>query len=280
MEKKIGLCFTGGGARGAYQIGAAQALKDIGIYKNISAFSGSSIGAANMAVITSTSIEKARDIWFNIPKDALTLSEPIITKLKKDKLKTLDNGIFTMESLNNIMIDVIDHETLKDKDVFVTVSEIGEITKSIFEVVKSSYKHYIKKDSKVIYVPLKILNREDQIKAVTASCSIPGVFPAITNENKKYYDGGVFDNTPIRPLIDIGCTEVIVIGVSFFALELIQGEKYSNVTIHNIKRRRKLGGVLDFSSKHSKEIYNFGYQDTIKYFTDLGHTYLSGSITV
>ncbi|KFZ26588.1 MAG: hypothetical protein KQ78_01177 [Candidatus Izimaplasma bacterium HR2] len=272
MENKIGLCFTGGGARGAYQIGAAQALSDLGIYKNISAFSGSSIGAANVSVLASTSIEKAREIWFNIPKDALKMREALVTRLKKEKFSTFGNGIYTMETFNKIMINIIDYNALQEKDVFVTVSESGDMTKGLVELFKSSYKHYIKKDSKVLYVPLKELKKEDQIKAVTASCSIPVIFPAVTGQNKKYYDGGVFDNTPIRPLIDFGCNEVIVIGISFFAFELIQSEKYPNVKIHQIKGKKKMGGVLDFSFKHSKEIYDYGYKDTLKYFTKLGYS--------
>ena len=272
MKNKIGLCFTGGGARGAYQIGAAQALHDLGIYDNISAFSGTSIGAANVAVMTSTSIEQVRDIWFNIPEKPLKLTGPIIQRLKKEKLKTFDNGLYTMEIFNSIMIDVINHDELREKDVFITVSESGDVTKNLFELFKSSYKHYIKKDSKVLYLPLKNLNKEEQLNAVTASCSIPFIFPAVTSNNKKYYDGGVFDNTPIRPLAEIGCNEIIVIGISFFGLELLQAEKFPNIKIHQIKPKKKLGGVLDFNSKHSKKIYDFGYQDTLEYFIKLGYS--------
>ncbi len=271
MENKIGLCFTGGGARGAYQIGAAQALSDLGIYKNISAFSGSSIGAANVAVIASTSIERAREIWFNMPENPLKMEETLITKLKREKFNALDSGIYTMETLHRIMIDVIDFDALLKKDVFVTVSESGDRTKGLFELFKSSYKHYVKKDSKVLYVPLKDLKKENQIKAVTASCSIPVVFPAVTDQNKKYYDGGVFDNTPVRPLVDIGCNEIIIIGISFFTFELIQSEKFPNVKFHQIKGRKKMGGVLDFNSEHSKKIYKYGYEDTIAYFSKLGY---------
>jgi NTE family protein len=272
MKNKIGLCFTGGGARGAYQIGAAQALSDLGIYDEISAFSGTSIGAANVTVMASTSIAKARDIWFNIPEDALKMKEKIVTRLKKEKFSTFNNGIYTMETFNKVMIDVIDFEALREKNVFVTVSESGDMAKGLLELIKSSYKHYIKKDSKVIYVPLNKLEKDDQIKAVTASCSIPVIFPAVVGNDKKYYDGGVFDNTPVRPLVDIGCNEIIVIGISFFAFELIQSESFPNVKIHQIKGKKKMGGVLDFSSKHSKVIYDLGYHDTLVYFEKLGFT--------
>ena len=227
MSKKIGLCFSGGGARGAYQIGAAQALEDLGIYENISAFSGTSIGAANVTMIVSASIKKARDIWFNIPKNALSSPVPLKDRLKTERLKVLEKGIYTMDIFNNIMIESVNHDILEEKDVFITVSESGDVSKGIFELFKSTYSHFIKKDSKVIYVPLKGLNKTDRLKAVTASCSIPVVFPAVTNENKKYYDGGVFDNTPIRPLVDAGCNEIIIVGISMFIPKFLLALEFS-----------------------------------------------------
>ncbi len=266
MKKKIGLCFSGGGARGAYQIGVAQALEDIGIYKNISVFSGTSIGAANVAVLASTSINKAKNIWFNIPKKALIKSKPFLNKLKEEKLNALSSGIFTMDTFDEILINNINHKNIKNKDVFVTVSESGDEAKGLFELVKSSYSHFIKKDTKVLYIPLKELNKDEIMKVVKASCSIPVVFPAVKNENKKYYDGGIFDNTPIKPLIEKSCNEIIIVGISFFLSSKITMKKYPNVTFHEIKHKGYLGGVLDFSSKHSKQIYDFGYEDTIAYF--------------
>ena len=44
---KLGICLSGGGARGAYQIGALIALRDLGIFSDAIAFSGSSIGSIN-----------------------------------------------------------------------------------------------------------------------------------------------------------------------------------------------------------------------------------------
>ena len=266
MKKKIGLCFSGGGARGAYQIGVAQALDDIGIYKNVSVFSGTSIGAANVAVLASTSIKKVKDIWFNIPKDALRKSKPFLNKLKDEKLNVINSGIYTMDVFDEVLIKSIDNKNIKDKDVFITVSESGDESKGMFELVKSSYSHYIKKDSKVHYIPLKTLTKDETFKAVKASCSIPVVFPAITNEDKKYYDGGIFDNTPIKPLIEEGCEIVIVVGISFLDTTKIAKKKYPDVIFHQIKHKGNLGGVLDFNSKHSKQIYDYGYEDTIAYF--------------
>jgi hypothetical protein len=43
-------------------------------------------------------------------------------------------------------------------------------------------------------------------------------------------------------------------------------QKYKNVKIHELKATRRLGKVLDFSSEHSKRIFEYGYRDAMKYF--------------
>ncbi|MFH0767011.1 MAG: patatin-like phospholipase family protein [Bacillota bacterium] len=265
MAKKLGLCFTGGGARGAYQIGAAQALKELGILDQIQVYSGTSIGAANAAVLASSSVKTTKEIWFNIPKDALHRDESIMLRLTKEKLKMIDHGIYKMDTFENVMMSEINYERLKTKEIYVTISEGGEDGKGIFDLVKSTYNHYIKKDSKVIYLPLQELTQLECHKAIVASCSIPVIFPAVSNENKKYYDGGVFDNIPVRPLVDAGCDEIIIVHLN--RIVFFKTEKYPQIVFHEIKHKGSLGGVLDFNNEHSQKIYDYGYQDTMTYFT-------------
>jgi len=49
LSKEYGLALEGGGARGAYQIGAWKALKEAGV--KINAVAGTSVGALNGALI-------------------------------------------------------------------------------------------------------------------------------------------------------------------------------------------------------------------------------------
>ena len=61
LTKEYGLVLDGGGARGAYQIGAWKALKEAGV--KISAVAGTSVGALNGALICMDDLEKAEKIW-------------------------------------------------------------------------------------------------------------------------------------------------------------------------------------------------------------------------
>lgn len=60
-----GLVLSGGGAKGAYQIGCWRALKEIGI-TDYSALAGTSVGALNAALISQSKYEAAYNIWKNM----------------------------------------------------------------------------------------------------------------------------------------------------------------------------------------------------------------------
>lgn len=261
--KKLGLCLSGGGARGAYQAGAIKALAEAGILDQIEVYAGTSIGAANAAVLASKSPKALEDVWFNIPQNALKHEKKLLSRLLEEKLKAIDNGIYSMDTFSSIMMQSIDEEQLKTKKVFVTVSDGGDESKGLFGLIKSSYEHYIRKDSQVIYLPLDELSQKEAHKAVVASCSIPVIFPAVKKDHRKFYDGGVFDNIPVKPLIASGCTEIIVIQLNktFF----FKPEDYPGVTIHEIKHQGSLGGVLDFSKEHVEKIFNWGYEDALTF---------------
>ena len=71
VTKEYALCLEGGGAKGAYQIGAWRALKEAGV--RINAVAGTSVGALNGALICMGDLETAEDIWKNIsPLTALS----------------------------------------------------------------------------------------------------------------------------------------------------------------------------------------------------------------
>jgi NTE family protein len=264
--KKLGICLSGGGARGAYQIGALKALQELGILDRAAAFSGASIGAVNATFVAADAMDVAKEIWFNVPENPLGDNPSIVKTLRDQKLKVIDSGIFSIKKLNQLLDENIDFELLKNRNVFIAIADTGDAGKGIIDLLKSTFSHYIQKDSQVQYIPLKEINKDLQIDTVVASCSIPIVFPPVVTNSRKYRDGGYFDNTPIQPLIDFGCDEIICITISMLSSMRSIKQKYKNVKIHELKATRRLGKVLDFSSEHSKRIFEYGYRDAMKYF--------------
>lgn len=65
QKERIGLCFSGGGAKGAYEIGVWKALDELGLSKNVAAVSGTSVGALNAALFVNVNQKQASDLWQN-----------------------------------------------------------------------------------------------------------------------------------------------------------------------------------------------------------------------
>ena len=57
LTKEYGLVLEGGGAKGAYQIGAWKALREAGV--KLKGIAGTSVGALNGALICMGDLEKA-----------------------------------------------------------------------------------------------------------------------------------------------------------------------------------------------------------------------------
>lgn len=66
MKQNIGLVLSGGGAKGAYEIGVWKALEDHGCTAGIGTIVGTSVGALNAALIDSGGIAHAEEIWLQM----------------------------------------------------------------------------------------------------------------------------------------------------------------------------------------------------------------------
>jgi NTE family protein len=236
---KLGLCLAGGGARG-------------GILNQVSGFSGTSIGSVNAALLATMPVEKAYQLWLGVTTDEIKRTESIFSRIRMEKIKLIENGIFTIEALRARLVDYIDEDALKRATVFVTLSKGGT--------------HYIKKEQKTWYPCLKDYAKDDMIDMILASCSIPIVFPPVTLEDHRYYDGGVFDNVPITPLIEAGCDEIICIPLHLF--DRFSLSAHHSVKLYEIRSKHLLGSHLKFDPEHSKRLYQLGYEDACAYFED------------
>ena len=68
MEKKA-IVLCGGGAKGAYQIGALKALNKVGYKYDI--VTGTSVGALNGAFAVMGDIKKAENIWSKLDMEGI-----------------------------------------------------------------------------------------------------------------------------------------------------------------------------------------------------------------
>ena len=96
---KVGLVLSGGGGKGAYELGVWKALVEMKLDKYIEVISGTSIGAFNAALFAQGDMDNAQALW-----DEVTM-EKLVPMTKMDLLKkgvALALGVKSINLLKNI----------------------------------------------------------------------------------------------------------------------------------------------------------------------------------
>jgi len=261
--KKIGLALAGGGARGAYQIGAWKALIELGIVDDISAYSGASVGSLNAVLFAMGDYELAKDLWLNLDKDSLfNIEKKIYKRIYRERLKFLNRGVFSTKRLEKLIDETVSFDKIKDKEIYIATTYLGGEKSTFFDLLHTNYKHYFKSDNQISYHLLRDLEEEKIKKIMLASCAIPVAFRPIMIGNETFYDGGILDNTPYQPLLDSGC-EVIII-IDLFKASFIKKKPVKGARLITVHPRRSLRGVLDFNNKYILRRFELGYNDTLE----------------
>lgn len=258
---KLGLALAGGGARGAYQIGAWKALVEYGVFDKISAFSGASVGSLNAVLFAMGDYELAYDTWMKLNKDSLfSLEKNFLKRVQKEKLDLLNQGIYKTNRLEELLYSTVNFDLIKDKEVYVAATLLGNENSSFFDLLHTNYLHYVKGEQQINYININEKDDNEKGNVLLASCAIPVAFHPVKIENQTYYDGGVLDNTPYKPLIEAGCDVIIVIDLFTFSPMRIR--KIKEAKVFTIYPKKSLRGILDFNPKHIKHRFELGYQDT------------------
>lgn len=240
---KKALVFSGGGAKGSYEIGVWKATRRLRMKFDI--VTGTSIGAINGAIYAMGDYRKAKKLWLN-----MTTSD-----------------LFTSNNMKVMVKEIATNKGLKfDKASEFLKKELDE------NKIRRS-----KIDFGLVTVSLKTLNpkmlTKDQIpqgKLVDYVIASSTCFPAV--ERKKidgeyYVDGGYYDNMPIDLAVKMGAEEVLAVDLSVFGFH----KNYSNkdVKVDIIKNKDNKLFTLDFSPEITKRNIKLGYNDTMKYFKKL-----------
>lgn len=258
---KIGLVLGGGGCIGAYQIGVWKALKELKIDKYIQGVSGTSIGALNAALFALNDYYSAEVIWMEITREKLLPTDNVdlfakgvkmflgnknINFIKKYLPGVLEQGNVSRQGLLDILDNLELHKALSSvMPIYAACTELPDIKVKYFK-----------------------LNNYDVItakKILCASSAIPPVFGSEEIEYRKYVDGGLVDNLPIKPLYDEGFDMIFVVNLnSHFAIDR---SAFVNSKIICISPSTDQGGVfsgvLDFSKSGIFNRITIGYEDTI-----------------
>jgi len=260
-QKKLALVLSGGGARGAYEAGVlhyirSQAEHDPIFRRSFDIITGSSVGAINACFMASTAhnvryqAQQIRDIWRNLKqenvykRDVSTLARLMGRSLsgifrnlmrKNQTIQEFDErqkhfrGLFNTTPLGEYMAEMIPwkqiHLNIENKlldALCLTVTQVhsGHIELFVEKQKEVTYTgHYVWHDTKISH------------HHALASAAIPLVFPTIKIGPHDYMDGGLRQNTPMSPAIQLHADKILVIG-THDRKELTNHPKTSNNQKH------------------------------------------------
>lgn len=276
MEKPAALIFSGGGARGAYEIGVWQALRELDI--QIDLVCGTSVGAINAALVVQGSFDTAVSVWKELEThmvfDLDSEADPLPKRMSHIgiDLKKLHHMDFDL-SLDSVPFPELGTYA---KNLF---SKGGTSCNALRSLLRQHIDEAVIRESSTGYglvtVELPSLNPKHLFKGhiprgklvdfILASASCFPAVQAYAIGETKYIDGGYKDNLPVAMALEKGFSQVIAVDLD--AVGVVPQEPLDAVNkLLFIRCPWNLGNFLVFDKKNAARIMRLGYLDALKAF--------------
>lgn len=256
---RIGLVLSGGGGKGAYQIGAWKAFDEFNIKFNVIA--GTSIGAINGLLMSSVDVNNATNIWLNLEEKIGMDSSKLISEL-------------TLNDYNSIYTTFMDPsycEQLVKYGGRINETLIEEGINKLLSTANKCENLYVcstqvKKNPSGEFFNIMKMDKQKSKKAILSSTSVPVIFNAVNIGSHYYYDGGITNNVPIEPVIQSDCDLIIAIVLDLKDINKLKIN--TTVPIIPIIPSQTLGdfktGVLNLKRQDVEMKMELGYTDTYR----------------
>lgn len=203
LHYRTALVLGGGGAHGAYQIGAWEALQEENIPFDL--IIGTSVGALNGALIMQAETSNAKKLWEELATNKVLdlpdsqFSDAFFKKfVQEGRLvvqTALKNKGVSTQALRQILENTLDRQ------------KINASTKEFYTVSTRI------KDFQETITDMRQLSDDVYVDWLLASASFFPVMTTQTINNVQYMDGGYRNNVPVDVAIEKGATEVLIIDV-------------------------------------------------------------------
>lgn len=252
MTKKA-VVLSGGGARGAYQVGVWKALRKLHYHYKI--VTGTSVGALNGALMVQRDYDKCLKLWENINFDQLFIDH-FPTKIDGIFGKTKVYQKYASNFIKNGGMDTSRFEKL--------VYRLYNPFRFFHSSINFGMITYNRTTHRGVEITKKEMTEENVPSYIIASASCYPAFPMKKINGEDYIDGGYSDNLPINLAIDLGATEIVAVDLN--AVGRKRKIKNKNIKITMIEPKNHIVSFLVFQESLSKQAISYGYNDTMKAF--------------
>lgn len=247
---KRAVVLAGGGARGPYQVGVWQAIREAGIEYHI--VTGTSVGALNAAIMVQGDFELAKTMWETIsrydvmrePRDFSTTQKLFMASFQK----MVERGGMDVSPLEDLLRRTLDEEKFRLSPV-----EFGLVT------VRYPAIHAVTllKDQ---------IPRGKLVDYLLASAAYFPLFPAREIDGEQYIDGAYSDNMPARLALECGAEEIVAVDLDSYG---IVRRLRTDVPVTYVRCHWDLGAIMNFDARSAKRSIQLGYLDGMKAFQKL-----------
>lgn len=255
VPSETALVLGGGGAKGAYEVGAIAALDELGI-KAGSVF-GTSVGALHAAMYAQGSMDAAAALWDNIHLSDVVSEESLA--IADDAENIFDHPEKLLEFITRYaqkkgvdvspLMDIL-HKLIDEDKIRRSGVHLGIVTTRFPSLA-------------MVEKRLEEMETGSLIDWLMASASCFPIFPMKQVGGDRYIDGGFCDNTPVEMAVRSGARDIVAIDIGKHRSHT-QYDRRPNITY--IRTSQPLGGLLTLDSTLSSRNRILGYNDVMRAF--------------
>ena len=255
VPSETALVLGGGGAKGAYEVGAIAALDELGI-KAGSVF-GTSVGALHAAMYAQGSMDAAAALWDNIRLSDVVSEESLA--IADDAENIFDHPEKLLEFITRYaqkkgvdvspLMDIL-HKLIDEDKIRRSGVHLGIVTTRFPSLA-------------MVEKRLEEMETGSLIDWLMASASCFPIFPMKQVGGDRYIDGGFCDNTPVEMAVRSGARDIIAIDIGKHRSHA-QYDRRPNITY--IRASHPLGGLLTLDNALTARNRTLGYNDTMRAF--------------
>ncbi len=232
------LVLSGGGVRGAYEVGVVSGIVEVMGAKGGSPFeifAGTSVGAINSSFLAANSdlpdlgVESLRNLWdLDIHKHLRVDPFGLFETPKKlaDRVRGLLGQPIPERGIGRSILDVAPLEELVRSGIDfdrlhrnIAGDAVSALAIAALEISSGRTTIFVEHSRETFFTGTmdpRRLPRSEQITPdhVLGSCALPLLYPARRIGEHYYVDGGIRFNTPIAPAIRTGADRIVVVAPS------------------------------------------------------------------
>lgn len=252
MQKRA-IVLGGGGARGAYQVGAYRALQEQGYHFDIVV--GTSIGALNGALIAQNDIDAMNELWEHMELDQ-------VIQIEEGFDFSIDSIMHNKNKIAPILKSYVKEFGMDTNPLQSRIREMANPQKIhenhvTFGCVSTKYPSL-----HACEITLDEMEDEQLADYLIASSACFPIFPKHEINHQEYIDGGYYDNVPIQFALRLQATELVVIDLQYPKIEHPEYENQPNIL--TIRPSQDTGNFLRFSHDHFQQLMQLGYLDALR----------------